>query len=387
MRKNHLLFLLVGLLLAGLLGFMGQDVVSGGDVLLHYLSPRPGAELVLPETTIAFRFDSADLIHANLNLPDVVRIAAFGEKSGLHEGELIVGGDGQTVIFRPNRPFSFQEHVTVSIESLVADRPFSYEYTFLTAQPEPSVTEAERWPELLPPTPLLNSSQVGGPNSADPLPLYRTVPHDFPTLDVYTAPGQGDGYVFLSHFNYSSVSNGKAYLLMLDENGEPVYYNRLHPLLAAFDFKKQPNGLLTYFDTAQKKFIAMDNQYAQVGTYQTGNGYDTDLHDMQVLSNNHALMMVHDYKIIDMSLIVPGGNPQALVVGCILQEIDTQGNVVFEWRSWDHIPITDSNQDLTADFIRYIHCNSMEKDTDGNLLISSRHPHGLKKRYLTLEKL
>jgi hypothetical protein len=94
---------------------------------------------------------------------------------------------------------------------------------------------------------------------------------------------------------------------------------------------------------------------------------------MQVLSNNHALMMVHDYKIIDMSLIVPGWNPQALVVGCILQEIDTQGNVVFEWRSWDHIPITDSNQDLTADFIRYIHCNSMEKDTDGNLLISSRH--------------
>jgi hypothetical protein len=74
-----------------------------------------------------------------------------------------------------------------------------------------------------------------------------------------------------------------------------------------------------------------------------------------------------------MSVIVPGGHPEALVVGCIVQEIDGQGNVIFEWRSWDHISILDSNQDLTGDFIRYIHCNAVERDTDGHILLSSRH--------------
>ena len=74
-----------------------------------------------------------------------------------------------------------------------------------------------------------------------------------------------------------------------------------------------------------------------------------------------------------MSQIVPGGNPAATVYGLIVQEVDTHRNVVFEWRSWDHIDITDSNQDLTAQVIDLIHGNAVGLDFDGNLLISSRH--------------
>jgi len=47
--------------------------------------------------------------------------------------------------------------------------------------------------------------------------------------------------------------------------------------------------------------------------------------------------------------------------------------VVFEWRSWDHFEITDATVDITGSNVDYAHGNSIEADTDGNLIISSRH--------------
>ena len=78
-----------------------------------------------------------------------------------------------------------------------------------------------------------------------------------------------------------------------------------------------------------------------------------------------------------MDSIVPGGNPNAIVTGLIIQEIDTNKNVVFQWRSWDHFAITDvascyASVSLTGPRIDYAHGNAIELDHDGNLLISSR---------------
>jgi len=39
---------------------------------------------------------------------------------------------------------------------------------------------------------------------------------------------------------------------------------------------------------------------------------------------------------VDMSQVVSNGNPAALVSGAVLQELDGQRNVVFQWRSWDY---------------------------------------------------
>jgi hypothetical protein len=75
-----------------------------------------------------------------------------------------------------------------------------------------------------------------------------------------------------------------------------------------------------------------------------------------------------------MSAIVPGGHPNATVIGLVIQELDESKNVVFQWRSWDHFQITDAtDEDLTAPVIDYVHGNAVEMDTDGNVLISSRH--------------
>lgn len=76
-----------------------------------------------------------------------------------------------------------------------------------------------------------------------------------------------------------------------------------------------------------------------------------------------------------MSQIVVGGNPNAIVTGLVIQEVDISGTVYFQWRSWDHFLITDATDDinLLAANIDYVHGNAFEFDRDGNLLLSSRH--------------
>ena len=72
-----------------------------------------------------------------------------------------------------------------------------------------------------------------------------------------------------------------------------------------------------------------------------------------------------------MSKIVTNGNPAALVSGAIIQELDAQRNVVFQWRSWDHYPFTSQWVNSTAAVISEFHVNCVFEDTDGNLIIST----------------
>lgn len=202
---------------------------------------------------------------------------------------------------------------------------------------------------------------------------YVTLPADFPPYTVpVSAPNDGS-YLFLASFNYAQFLESNAYLLIIDNSGEPVYYQPMAPLLAILDFKRQPNGQLTFFVPRDDAFYVMDNTYTIVGRYTAGNGRTADLHDLQLLPNGNALLMIYDRKKVDMSAVVPGGDPDAVVTGLVIQEVDPAGNVVFEWESWDHMAITDTNQKLTAREIDYVHGNSLELDDDGNILLSSRH--------------
>ncbi len=200
-----------------------------------------------------------------------------------------------------------------------------------------------------------------------------TLPADFPHLVAHViTPQVSQDSLFVSPFLFPP-SLGTRYLLILDNAGQPIYYRRFPNIFYAVDFKLQSNGMLTYFDAASQVFHALDTSYTEVKTYRAGNGYVTDLHDLQVLPNGHALIMIYDPQRVDMSKVVPGGDPNATVIGLVLQELDTRGQVVFEWRSWDHFQITDTYESLTATTIDYSHGNAVHMDTDGNILLSSRH--------------
>ncbi len=47
--------------------------------------------------------------------------------------------------------------------------------------------------------------------------------------------------------------------------------------------------------------------------------------------------------------------------------------MIFQWRSWDYIPFTDTYFDMTAHRVDLIHMNDITIDNDGNIIASMRH--------------
>lgn len=78
---------------------------------------------------------------------------------------------------------------------------------------------------------------------------------------------------------------------------------------------------------------------------------------------------------MDLSQIVTGGKNNAVVKGFVLQELNLNKQLVWEWDTFDHFKVTDAINtiDLTANSISYCHINSAIYDNDGNIIISSRH--------------
>lgn len=343
-----------------------------------YQSPKPGAAFVLPETTIAFRLDrSVDPATLDEDLLNV-----NGSASGFHDGEITFADDGRTWIFKSHVPFEPGETVVVEVLAglrsqtggLVDGMEFSFHISPRDSGLQ-NVQMQDLWNDF-PDEGWLEREFSKRPDILDQVdasPAYHTLPDDFPTFAVTSSlTSTIDGYIFSSPFQWPRGEPGASYLLVMDNQGEPVFYRRF-PGSRVYDFKKQPNGQLTYFDDTNDQFVVLDSSYNVVESFGAGNGYTADVHDLELLPNGHALFMIYDPQPVDMSAIVPGGSPTATVVGLVIQELDASRNVVFQWRSWDYFDITDTSVDLTAERIDYVHGNAITQDTDGNLLVSNRH--------------
>jgi hypothetical protein len=354
----------------------GSAWPSGAD-LYQYVSPAPGARLVSPWNNIILRHGS--IIDASTVDPEALSVV--GALSGRHAGEWVLSDDSKTLVFKPATKFSSGESVQVNlghgVKTLAGEglQPLTFSFSVTTMDPKlQRASSLDRlfrdeffWqgPRAETPPSLSAGTGAGEGDTSNPC---EALPATYPPITLLQSRNPDPGNVFIAPFQ-----GGSSNLVILDNLDEPLFYRQIQNPLAA-DFKLQPNGLLTYFNWAPAEFRALDSSYAIVDTYATGNGYSTDVHGLQVLPNGHALLMSYDPQPVDMSAVVPGGNPNATVTGLIIQELDAAKNVIFQWRSWDHFEITDAvNVDLTAPTIDYSHGNSVELDFDGNILISSRH--------------
>ena len=221
---------------------------------------------------------------------------------------------------------------------------------------------------------------LGTARAAEP-----NLPPDFPGLTVSTCDTNavGDGYIFLTVTD--SSTNGGYYLMMLRNDGTPVWYQKVPN--HNYDFKVLPNGYLHYAlfyythswtGGGDCTHEILDDSYTPRESITAGNGYAADGHDFQLLPNGHALLIGYYKTQMDASKYVVGGYPNALVAGAILQELDEQRNVVFQWRSWDHFTIASyygpygyGGPAGKNPVIDAFHLNSVVLDTDGNLLVSN----------------
>jgi hypothetical protein len=287
--------------------------------------------------------------------------------------------DQKSIIFKPDQIFAYGETVSVNVRPGIATisgaslNGLSFQFTIQKTRAVENSSNQIPWDR----EPVANRENELSPTVKPGLTTsqYRTVPVDFPVINVSVpANGTGDGYLFLSNFSFSFVQTLSNYLLMVDDRGEPVFYHQFPAGDQGLDFKKQPNGWLTYYDFNLGAFLVMDSAYSIIDVISAQNGYYTDVHELKILPNGHMLLMIYDPQPVDMTPY--GGLADASVVGLVIQELDSQKNVVFQWRSWDHLdqfPFTDSEYPLTDPYIDYIHGNAIEVDYDGHLLISTRH--------------
>jgi len=324
-----------------------------------YTDPVKDAKMVNIHNRITFGFNNKISLDGT-SINNLITVT--GSVSGIHTGKTELIENGKKLVFVPGTPFSYNETVNIVFNYGIISKVNSsekIEYSFST-ESEKLIRNTKNSFNDFYSYQLFNGGNINyNPRS------------EMPGLTVTVNNAPSEGKIFISNFPFTAIPN-TPHLIIADNSGE-VYAGLKLPG-NALDFKKEPNGNLVYFNTAVSKYYELNREYELIDSFYCGNGYITDGHELRILSNEHALLMSYDSQTVDMSQIVEGGDPNCLVIGLIIQEIDAQKNVVFQWRSWDAIPITDAqHQDLTDTYLDYIHGNAIELDYDGNILISSRH--------------
>ena len=178
--------------------------------------------------------------------------------------------------------------------------------------------------------------------------------------------------------NVAGASPAAGYLLVsypdgpviLDNTGKIVWY-RFQPGGVLGSWQAQANGLYTWLGQADSSgYYVFNNLGDQIGRYSCV-GYKTRFHDVMILQNGERWMMCDQDSTMDLSGV--GGNAAAHVTASVIQHQSAAGDVLFQWKTLDHFAITDAPLETRNDVnVNFTHCNALDLDTDGNLLLSCR---------------
>ncbi|MBN1479514.1 T9SS C-terminal target domain-containing protein [candidate division KSB1 bacterium] len=332
----------------------------------EYLFPAPGSVYVSRFSSIIIRFESIDPRQLT-NISTFIQL--YGSRSGEISGKTRVASDGRTIICQPAAAFHPGERVTVDITpqvsanistSLSTTRLF---FTISQAESKPSWSDSvDQRMQKRAKTPIYGKSLV--------LQNGVSIPSDFPKIKITIKDQPADGYIFLNNWG------GQPYNMILDNQGYPIWYLRTPDRRR--DFKVQDNGDLSMLVRQDYPygpgFISLDNTYTENGYYYAVNGYATDEHELQILADGHYLLLGIRSDQVDMSQYVSGGQKNATVYETCIQEFTPEGDLIFQWRAWDHFDIRDVQlEDVRGNSIRFPHMNAIDIDDDGHILLSSRH--------------
>jgi hypothetical protein len=226
------------------------------------------------------------------------------------------------------------------------------------------------------------ASSAGCGSGAGPTPPYqhfRSRPDlKPPPVRILTpAKGTGPGYVFIA----PKKNVAQAGPMIVDNHGRLVWFRPLNTR-GVTDFRVQAlNGrpVLTWWrgrpihGKGDGNYAIVDESYRTVARVRPGNGLVGDIHEFLLTPRGSALMTIFHR-------VRQGDRP--IFEGAV-QEVDlATGRVLFEWHSLGHVALDESyerppkKRSLPYD---YFHVNSVDVDTDGNLLVSARNTHAVYK--------
>lgn len=217
----------------------------------------------------------------------------------------------------------------------------------------------------------------GGP----PAPRYLSQPDlDPPGSSVIVpAAGTAPGYVFVSPWNPA----GQRGPLILDNAARPVWFRNVSHSASNFAVQSyQGRPVLAWWEgevllpagIGKGDYVLLDSSYQEVTRVRAGNGLSGDLHDFVITREDTALLTAYREEPADLSSI--GGPQRGRLLNSYLQEVDiASGRVLLQWNAARHVGLDESYLAPPTDGQAYdfLHINSIDVDTDGNLIVSGRH--------------
>lgn len=186
------------------------------------------------------------------------------------------------------------------------------------------------------------------------------LPARFPVLRGTAGAGMQPGHTLMTLNPFSGVP--ARFMTAVDGNGVPAY---LSPYTGnRHDFRRHADGTFSVSQDvalpAGNVILELDEQMQEVARRSTVGLVNTDFHDYLRLPDGNRVMMAYEPRDDDSGLF-----------DAVVQEIEPDGDVAFEWNSGDHIDIAaEGVGDTDGD---YAHINSVEVMDDGDYLISMRH--------------
>ncbi len=188
--------------------------------------------------------------------------------------------------------------------------------------------------------------------------------------------------IFLAPYNSPT---GQAGAVIVDPGGEPIWENPLSGKVTTNFRMQHYRGapVLTWWEGSIElghgvgEYVIADTSYNVLRRVQAARGHRGDLHEFVITAADTALLTTYAVRHADLTSV--GGPRHGTIQDAIFQEVDlADGRLLLEWHSLGSIPLTDSYAPVEANW-DFFHINSVDRDPDGNLLVSGRSTHTIYK--------
>ena len=167
-------------------------------------------------------------------------------------------------------------------------------------------------------------------------------------------------------------SSNLTYPLIIDATGADRF-NELRPY-EGFNFDHHEDGRLAWFSTLEGWWHVLDSSLGVTEIIDIDNA-DMDFHDLELRADGTRLLLGKEFIEVNVADSVPDpSNPWRSVIDCIIQEVDAEGNILWEWRATDHIPPTVCTHcNWESSLLDAYHHNAFETLENGDLLVCFRN--------------
>ncbi len=221
---------------------------------------------------------------------------------------------------------------------------------------------------------LFKTILLSAQNFNRPVPV-EVAPYEFIRYDT-----NDYGYYLTAPFRLGTGGPLTKSAMILDADGYLFWYMPENTQIL-LDFKYHPAqqqfSFINYKSPEDIRFTLMNTDFQVVDSFTTVNGIRPDLHELTITADQTYLLSgVYD-TIMDLSAYQFNGNPgsaQTSVIGFAVQEFDEAHQLLFQWKSTDHVHPTSAYDffGYAPAHFDYAHGNAIWEDDDGGLLLSFR---------------